>query len=93
MTDHTATEHDLEEHRKTYSIFVQIVIAAVIHILYALVALVAIGFAQTAPTAVGSLGFIVGTVVVAVTLFSGSRNWMPAVGLLILFALITASLL
>jgi hypothetical protein len=83
---HTA---GFDDHRATYEGFLKGSIALAIICFYILVALVSFGFGANFKVLIGFLGLILGLVAVAIDARAGSR-WFLSLGLLVVFALITA---
>jgi len=85
----TEGHHDLEPHAETWHGFVRGSIAAILATVYILVGLVSIGFGSTLPLVFGFVGIIVGHIVIAIDLRTGSRSWGLSLGVLAVYALIT----
>jgi hypothetical protein len=95
MAEHTL-EHpaqhgamDTSSHAATYQFFLRVVVAAIIHVGFVMVALVSFAFGHSAAVFIGFAGLILGTLAVLIDFRSQSRYFL-ALGLLALFALITA---
>ena len=93
MADQTPVVHEYEPHEETYGVFVQLTIATCLAVGFILVALLAAGLAQSFNVLTAVVGLIVGLGAVAITLMTGSRNWIPCGVLFVLYFLLTATLL
>ena len=80
---------DTESHAATYEFFLRIMVAGIIHVFFTMVALVSFAFGHSASVFLGFAGLILGTIAVVVDFRSRSRYFL-SLGLLALFALITA---
>lgn len=89
MAEHP-THSELEEHRETYRGFLRGSIAFVLATVYVLVALVSVAFGSALPVFFAFAGIIIGFIAIAVDLRSGARRWPLSLGVLAVFALITA---
>jgi hypothetical protein len=89
--EHTAQHSamDTSSHAATYEFFLRVVIAGIIHIAFIMVALVSFAFGHNAAVFLGFAGLILGTLAVLIDFRSQSRYFL-SLGLLALFALITA---
>ena len=83
-------EMDTSTHLSTYNTFLRFTIAGLIHIGFTLIALCNFAFGSSAPRFMGFAGLIVGTLAVLIDLRLGSRRWFLSLGLLVLYALLTA---
>lgn len=81
---------DMEAHRQTYQGFVRGSVAIAIHCFYILVALCCFAFAAKWPVFLGFAGILIGALLIAIDLRSGSKSFLLSVGGLVVFALITA---
>lgn len=79
-----------DDHAETYRGFIRGSIALILGVAYVLVALASVGFASTLPVFFAFAGIIVGFIAIAVDLRTGSTSWGLALGVLAVFALITA---
>lgn len=89
MADHP-THPELEPHRETYQGFVRGSIAVILACVYVLVALVSVGFGSTLPVFLAFAGIIFGVIAIIIDVRAGSRRWGLSLGVLVVFALITA---
>jgi hypothetical protein len=91
MADHSAQHGamDTSSHAATYEFFLRVVLAGIIHIGFVMVALVSFAFGHSAAVFLGFAGLILGTLAVLIDFRSRSRYFL-SLGLLALFALITA---
>ena len=95
MAEHTlehAAQHDAMDtssHAATYQFFLRVLVAGIIHVGFTMVALVSFAFGHSAAVFFGFVGLILGTLAVIVDFRSRSRYFL-SLGLLALFALITA---
>jgi hypothetical protein len=91
MAEHTAQHGamDSSTHGATYEFFVRIMVAGIIHVFFVMVALVSFAFGHSASVFLGFAGLIIGTIAVLIDFRSQSRYFL-SLGLLALFALITA---
>jgi hypothetical protein len=91
MAEHTAQHGamDTSSHAATYEFFVRIMVAGIIHVFFVMVALVSFAFGHNAAVFIGFAGLIIGTIAVLIDFRSQSRYFL-SLGLLALFALITA---
>jgi hypothetical protein len=85
--------HEYEPHAQSYDGFIKLTVATTLAVLFVLVGLLAVGFAQSFSVLVGVVGIVVGLATVTITLMTGGNNWLPATVLLILYFLLTATLL
>ncbi len=95
MAEHGASgahSQHLEAHRATYQGFLKGSIILGIYCFYVLVALVAFAFIQNGNLLIGFGGLIVGALALLIDSRIGN-NWYLSVGLLVIFALITAVML
>lgn len=81
---------DTSTHLSTYGTFLRFTAAGIIHVGFVLVALCNFAFGGAAPRFMGFAGLILGTLAVLIDLRMGSRRWLLSLGLLVLYALITA---
>lgn len=86
MTD---GHHDFEPHAETWHGFVRGSIATILATVFILVGLVSIGFGSTWPLFLGFVGIIVGHLIIAIDLRTGSRSFGLSLGFLAAFALVT----
>jgi len=93
MADHTSHggggDIDTGSHAGTYAAFVKFAAAGIIHVFIVMVALVSFAFGHNASVFLGFAGLIIGTLAVLIDIRSGSRFYL-SIGVLVLFALITA---
>lgn len=87
MAEAHANAMDYGEHRRTYSMFVRLTVAVVIHIAQILVSLVAMAVIGGGAFWIGLVGFVVGLVLVAATLAS-NLSWVPSLAVLALTAIL-----
>lgn len=79
----------MDDHKATYQGFVKGSVALVLLCAFLLVALVSFGFGQSLSVLIGFLGLVLGFIAVAIDARAGTR-WYLSLGLLVVFALITA---
>ncbi len=87
-----AHSQDFSEHKATYQGFLKGSIILGIYCFYVLVALVAFAFIQNSNLLIGFGGLILGALALLIDARIGN-NWYLSVGLLVIFALITAVML
>lgn len=87
-----AHSQDFSEHKATYEGFLKGSIILSIYCLYVLVALVAFAFVPSGSLLLGFGGLIVGLLALIIDGRIGNK-WYLSVGLLVIFALITAVML
>lgn len=92
MADNAPVVHEYEPHKQDYTQFVKLVMATIISVIFILVALMAVGFAQSFNVLLAIGGLVVGLGSVTVTLMTGGRNWLPCGVLLVIYFLLTATL-
>lgn len=90
MADHASHGGDIEAHRKTYEGFIAGVVVLSILSAYVLVALVSFRFGHSWNVFLGFLGLVLGVIAVLIDARLGSRRYFLSVGILVVFALITA---
>lgn len=81
---------DMEAHRQTYQGFIHGAVAIAIHCFYILVALCSFAFAAKWAVFLGFAGILIGGLLIAIDLRSGSKSFLLSLGGLVVFALITA---
>lgn len=79
-----------DDHAETYRGFIRGSIALVLGVAYVLVALASVGFGSTLPVFLAFAGIVLGLIAIAVDVRTGSTSWGLSLGLLAVFALITA---
>jgi hypothetical protein len=91
MAEHTAQHgaNDISSHVATYEFFLRVMVAGIIYIFFIMVALVSVEFGHSASVFLCFAGLILGTLAVLIDFRSRSRYFL-SLGLLALFALITA---
>jgi hypothetical protein len=89
MAEHPTTR-EFEEHWQTYRGFIRGSIAIVLACVYVMVALISVAFGSALPVFLAFAGIIVGIIAIAIDLRSGAQRWPLSLGVLVLFALITA---
>lgn len=81
---------NFDDHAETYRGFIRGSIALVLGVAYVLVALASVGFGSTLPVFLAFAGIVLGLIAIAVDVRTGSTSWGLSLGLLAVFALITA---
>ncbi|CAN5413726.1 hypothetical protein BH10PSE7_BH10PSE7_32400 [soil metagenome] len=81
---------DNDAHRSTYDTFIKVSVAVALHCAYVLVALCSFAFAHTLNVFIGFAGLIAGAIAILIDLRAGSGRWFLTIGVLVIFALITA---
>ena len=89
MAEHP-TKRDFEDHVETYRAFIRGSIAVILACIYVLVGLVSVTFGSTLPVFLAFAGIIVGFIAIAIDLRTGAQRWPLSLGVLLIFALITA---
>jgi len=89
-TSHSGHSGDLEAHRATYEGFLTGAIALGFMCFYVLIALCSFSFGSTWSVFIGFAGLVIGAIAVAVDARMGSKRWFLALGVLLVFGLITA---
>jgi hypothetical protein len=91
MAEHTVDHHlDMAAHRSTYANFVRGSVALVLICAFVLVALCSFAFGHTLNVFIGFAGLIIGVIAVLIDARSGSQRWFLALGVLVIFGLLTA---
>jgi hypothetical protein len=88
----SAHSQDFSEHKATYQGFLKGSIILAIYCFYVLVALVAFAFVSGSNLLLGFGGLIAGALALIIDMRIGNK-WYLSVGLLVIFALITAVML
>lgn len=90
MADHASHGGELDAHRRTYEGFIigSLVLAIVCG--YVLVALSSFSFGHGWNVLIGFLGLVGGILAVVIDVRLGGRRWYLSLGILVVFALITA---
>jgi hypothetical protein len=81
---------DIAAHRGTYAQFIRGSLALSLICAFILVALCSFAFGHTLSVFVGFAGLILGIIAVLIDARSGSQRWFLALGVLVVFGLITA---
>lgn len=81
---------DMDAHASTYDGFIRGSIATVLLCAFVLVALASFAFGGTLNVFIGFAGLIAGLIAALIDIRSGSHRWFLTIGVLVIFALITA---
>ena len=81
---------DMDAHASTYEGFIRGSIATVLLCAYVLVGLCSFAFGGTLNVFVGFAGLVAGVIAALIDLRSGSHRWFLTIGVLVIYALITA---
>lgn len=91
MAEQSVDHHlDISAHQSTYGNFVRGSVALVLICAFVLVALCSFAFGHTLNVLTGFVGLILGIIAVLIDARSGSQRWFLALGVLVVFGLITA---
>jgi Bacterial aa3 type cytochrome c oxidase subunit IV len=91
MAEQSVDHHlDIAAHQSTYTNFVRGAVALGLICAFVLVALCSFAFGHTLNVFVGFAGLIIGIIAVLIDARSGSQRWFLALGVLVIFGLITA---
>ena len=91
MAEQSVDHHlDIAAHQSTYGQFVRGSVALALTCAFVLVALCSFAFGHTLNVFIGFAGLIIGLITVLIDARSGSQRWFLALGVLVIFGLITA---
>jgi hypothetical protein len=91
MAEQSVDHHlDVAAHRSAYASFVRGSVALVLICAFVLVSLCSFAFGHTLNVFIGFAGLIIGVIAVLIDARSGSQRWFLALGVLVIFGLITA---